>query len=225
MLEKTRVPLQQYRKVVGKLRHSAAILPPGQGLFFPVYKALKGLPYLVPFGNKCESQHNVLDLKKPLKDASTRPKETVQLVKIFPDFVGYTNACATRMGAVWFSGNKNLDILCCRVQFPKDIVDEEISYVNTKGMLTNSDLELAASLVHYDVLVLNTDMRIMSSAIFSDNTPMVARCTKIADSSRSPVAGGLLRGSAMLQHQELSAPVLLTHVAGYKNKMADYLSR
>ena len=63
MLEKTRVPLQQYRKVVGKLRHSAAILPPGQGLFFPVYKALKGLPYLVPFEKKCEAQRNVLDFK------------------------------------------------------------------------------------------------------------------------------------------------------------------
>ena len=52
-LEKTRVPLQKFRKVVGKLRHSAAILPPGLGLFSPINKALKGLPDLVPFRKKC----------------------------------------------------------------------------------------------------------------------------------------------------------------------------
>ena len=91
--------------------------------------------------------------------------------------------------------------------------------------LTNSDLELAAALVHYDVLCLNTDMRSRLSAIFSDDTPTFAWCTKMADNSSSPVAGRLLRGFAMLQRQELSAPVLLAHVAGDENKMADYASR
>ena len=47
----------------------------------------------------------------------------------------------------------------------------------------------------------------------------------MADKSISPVAGRLLRGFAMLQRQELSAPVLLAHVAGDENKMADYASR
>ena len=73
MLEKTQVPLKQFLKVVGKLRHSAAILPPGLGLFSPIKKALKGLPELVPFGKKCESQRNVLDLNKLMKYAATRP--------------------------------------------------------------------------------------------------------------------------------------------------------
>ena len=80
-------------------------------------------------------------------------------------------------------------------------------------------------MVHYDVLCLNTDMRSRSSAIFSDNTPTVAWCTKMADNSSSPVAGRLLRGFAMIQRQEISAPVLLAHMAGNENKMADYASR
>ena len=100
-----------------------------------------------------------------------------------------------------------------------------ISDINPKGRLTNSDLELAAALLHYDVLCLNTDMRSRSSEIFSDNTPTVAWCTKMEDNSSSPVAGRLLPGFAMLQRQELSAPVLLAHVAGNENKMADYASR
>ena len=149
----------------------------------------------------------------------------VQLVKRSPGFVGYTDACATGMGGVWFSGNKRLENLCWRVPFPKDIVDEVISDVNPKGRLTNSYLELAAALVHYDVLCLNTDMRSRLSAIFSDNTPTVAWCTKMADNSISPVAGRLLRGFSMFQRQELSAPVLLAHVIGDENKMADYSSR
>ena len=73
MLEKTRVPLQKFRKVVGKIRHSAAIFPPGLGLFSPINKALKGLPDLVPFEKKCEARRNILDLKELLKDAATRP--------------------------------------------------------------------------------------------------------------------------------------------------------
>ena len=56
----------------------------------------------------------------------------------------------------------------------EDIVDEVISDVNPKGRLTNSDLELAAELVHYDVLCLNMDMRSRSLAIFYDNTPTVS---------------------------------------------------
>ena len=79
--------------------------------------------------------------------------------------------------------------------------------------------------MHYGVLCLKTDMRIRSSAIFSDNTPTVAWCTKMADNSSSQVAGRLLRGFAMLQLQEILSPVILAHVAGDKNKMADYASR
>ena len=105
MLEKTRVPLQQFQKVAGKIHHSAAILPPGLGLFTPINKALKEFPDLVTFGKKCEARRNVLYLKELLKDAATRTTEMVQLVKRSPDFVGYTDACATGMGGVWFSGN------------------------------------------------------------------------------------------------------------------------
>ena len=95
MLEKTRVLSQQFWKVVGKLRHSAAILSPGLGIFPPINKALKGIPDLVPFGKKCEARRNVLYLKELLKDATTRPTEMVKLVKRSPNFVGYIDACAT----------------------------------------------------------------------------------------------------------------------------------
>ena len=71
---------------------------------------------------------------------------------------------------------------------------------------------------------LNTDMHSRSSEIFSDNTPTVAWCTKMVDNSSSPVAGRLLRGFAMLQWLELSAHVILAHVAGGENKMVDYAS-
>ena len=100
-----------------------------------------------------------------------------------------------------------------------------ISNVNLRGGINNSDLELAAALVHYDGLCLNTDMRSRLSSIFSDITPTVAWFTKMADNSRSPVAGRLLRGFVMLQRQELSSPVLLAYVAGNENKMANCASR
>ena len=97
--------------------------------------------------------------------------------------------------------------------------------VNPKGRLTNSDLESAAALVHYDFLCLNTDIHSRSSETFSDNTPTLSWCKKIVDNSISPIARRLLRGFAMLHRQELSAPVLLAYVAVDENKMADYASR
>ena len=108
MLEKTRVPLQKFRKVVGKLRHSSAILPPGLGIFPPINKSLKGLPYLLPFGKKCVARRKVLVLKEILKDAATWLTEIVQQVERSPDFFGYTDAFANRMGGFWFSGNERL---------------------------------------------------------------------------------------------------------------------
>ena len=148
-----------------------------------------------------------------------------QLVMRSPDFIGFTDACATGMGGVWSSGNKQLDNIVWRFQFPPDIAAEVVSTKNPKERLTNSDLEMAAALVHFAVLASNTSLKDASSLIYSDNSPTVAWCSRMADKSKSKIAGRLLRGFAMLQRKIHSSPVLVLHVGGDDNKMADFASR
>ena len=102
MLTITRVPFQEFRKVVGKLRHASAILPPGLGLFSPINKFLKGLPSMIGIGSNSNARLNLTDFRVLLLDAAVTPTSVLQLVRRSPDFVGYTEACATGMGGFGF---------------------------------------------------------------------------------------------------------------------------
>ena len=130
-----------------------------------------------------------------------------------------------RDGGVRVLGNIALKNLCWHFPFPADIVRELHTDANPEGRLTIYDLELVAAFVHFSVLVMNTPMRDRSSTVFLDNTPTMSWCTKMNDKSISPVAGRLLRKFSMLQRRLLSAPVMLTHVPGEDNKMAEFNSR
>jgi len=100
MLSKTCVPLQEFRKVVGKLRHASAVLPPGLGLFSQINKCLKGLPTMIGLGAKSDTHLNLMDLRSLLLDAAVSLTSMRQLVWRSPDFVGYMDACTTGMGGV-----------------------------------------------------------------------------------------------------------------------------
>jgi hypothetical protein len=60
--------------------------------------------------------------------------------------------CATGNSGVWFSGNLHLDPVVWKIAFPPEISTQVISDSNPTGSLTNSDLEMAAVLLHYMVL-------------------------------------------------------------------------
>jgi len=63
------------------------------------------------------------------------------------------------------------------------------------------------------------------AAIRSDNTPTVAWSTRMASRSGSPISFRLLRGRAMRQRTNRSAPTAVFHVTGMENILADVVSR
>jgi hypothetical protein len=126
---------------------------------------------------------------------------------------------------VWFSGDLHLEPRVWRVAFPSDISSQVISNSNPTGTLTNSDLEMAAVLLHYMVLQQCTPMKHKRAGTFSDNTPTVAWSTQMADWSQLPTAGRLLRGLAAIQRETQAGPYTMVSVAGKKNQMADMASR
>ena len=64
-----------------------------------------------------------------------------------PQYVGYHDAAAEGAGGVWFSLRDNMSPTVWRVAFPHDIKSEVITDDNPTGLLTNSDLELAAEVM------------------------------------------------------------------------------
>jgi hypothetical protein len=56
---------------------------------------------------------------------------------------------------------------------PSDVQKWVVTTENPQGCITNSDLELAASILHLDVATTKLSGRMHTIAILSDNSPMV----------------------------------------------------
>jgi hypothetical protein len=225
ILKKKKVQLRRYRRIVGKLRNVALIMPSTKGLFSPLNKALKGDPPVIGLGKESEVRAALLDLAVFVQDLATTPTHVKELVPGDDHYVGYCDACATGAGGVWISGEAGIQPLVWRFHFEHDISSQVVSDKNPKGRLTNSDLEMAAVLLHYMVLQQQIDLRYVRAGVFSDNTPTVSWTKRMADKSQSLTAGRLLRGLAAIQRSTKAGPLTVASIAGKTNTMADVASR
>ena len=85
-----------------------------------------------------------------------------------------------------------------RAPFPPQLQAALVTWENPKGTITNSDLELAATIAHQDVLVHTFDLRERTIHTGSDNTPAVYWQRKGSTTTTKPPAG-LLRLQALHQ--------------------------
>eukprot|EP00978_Attheya_sp_CCMP212_P044920 scaffold327180_cov28-Attheya_sp.AAC.1 len=81
-------------------------------------------------------------------------------------------------------------------QFPKHIQKELVSFSNPRGRITNSDLELAGSIAHNDVLAQLVDVTEATTASGTDNTLTLAWRHK-GSTTTSKAAAYLLRCLAL----------------------------
>lgn len=231
LLRKTTCARKRFQSVVGKLRHAASILPAGKGLFSPINDALQGSLPRIGLGQQSDVRQTLLDLISLIQSLASRPTHICELLPDDPEYIGFCDASAAGAGGVWFAPCFTDTNLCTftprvwRLPFPADITASVVSVSNPSGTLTNSDLELAALLLH--VLVLETIAKLWRChiAAYSDNTPTVAWVERMASRSKCPIAGRLLRGLAMRQRVTASAPVAVHHIAGDANILADISSR
>jgi hypothetical protein len=152
ILKKKHVQLKRYRRIVGKLRHVALILPGLKGLFSPINAALQGDPKVIGIGQHSELRAALLDMAHLVSTLATRPTHVKELVPGDDHFTGYCDACAAGAGGVWLSGDLSIAPTVWRIQFSAEISSQVVSDDNPRGRLTNSDLEMAALLLHYMVL-------------------------------------------------------------------------
>ena len=224
-LSRSRIPFVPYRRLLGRLRHLAAILPAGLGLFSPLNKALRGEPSMVGIGKKSEVRLNLVDLRALLLDAAERPTHVNEIVHVWPSDAGYVDASGIGVGGVLFPLTEGGRSIVWRLLWPADITAAIKSTENPGGTITNSDLEQAGVVLQFAVWAAHFAPMHRSLLIFTDNASAVSWSTRMSDKSTGPIAGRLLRGLAYLRRETESAPAHVLHVPGPLNLMADFASR
>ena len=210
--------------MAGNLQHASFGIPGGKGLFSPIYKAMQGDPNEIIITPALKQA--LLDWKVMIQRIAARPTSVLELVPDLPEYVGYVDASGFGAGGTWLSGSKHIDPIVWRLLWPADIEARLVSDANPKGDITNSDLEMAAHLLQWLVLeqVAPEPLKHAHIGISSDNTPTVAWANRL-HSSKSIIAGHLLRALAIRQHVHQSSPLLTISIAGILNILADVASR
>eukprot|EP00978_Attheya_sp_CCMP212_P019718 scaffold55486_cov39-Attheya_sp.AAC.1 len=164
------------------------------------------------------------------------------------EFIGAHDAAAPGMGGVWLLAETEVSVdqvgtraptlapcdqegrlpqlqqpILWRAQFPKHIQKELVSFSNPRGRITNSNLELAGSIAHNDVLAQLVDVTEATTASGTDNTPTLAWRHK-GSTTTSKAAAYLLRCLALHQrhYRYLRRDFF---IPGISNCMADDCSR
>jgi hypothetical protein len=219
-----RVSLNKFQKLAGKLQHASFGIPGGTSLFSPIQKSMANNP---DFINISTELITILeDWRYIIQHLIKTPTSVLQLVTEYPHYLGYSDACGIGAGGVWTSGLAPLSPLLWQLEWPEDIKNQLVSQTNKNGKLTINDLELAGAVLNWLALECqpNVDLIHKHIGIFCDNTAAVS-WTNTLRTSKSVVAGRLLRMLGMRIHSRQSSSLTPLSIAGEDNTMADIVSR
>ena len=110
-----------------------------------------------------------------------------------------------------------------RVEWDEEISKRVVSDTNSKGTITNSDLEMAAILLQWLVLEQIATTHHRSALARSDNTLACSWATRM--SPKNPIAARLVRALALRQRICHGSTMANIHVARKANDLADIPSR
>ena len=128
------------------------------------------------------------------------------------------------LAAFGFAGVCALSSVIWHMQWPNGIHQSIISFQNSSGSISNSDLEMAGMLLHYLAPEHLAIFQHIHMAAWCDNTPIVSWTNKLSASS-SPVAGCLTHALAMQIHINEASPLTSLSTASVDNQMANIASR
>ena len=155
---------------------------------------------------------------------SKTPTSVLQLVVSAPIYISYTDACRLGAGGVWCSGTKCLKPFLWQVEWLQDIRDNLVTAEKPNGIITTNGLELADALLGLLTLeAKGTPLTYTHLATFCDNMTTVVWAYKLC-TSKSQIDGYLLRFLGLRIHQAQASSMILHHLAGVLNMMADIIS-
>jgi hypothetical protein len=221
-----RLPLKEFRTLLGKLQHASMAMPAGKCILTPLHKFVEANKdrRVLYFANRPVILEALRDIRILLRESTSRPTHVRQLVPDLPSYIGFCDACKRGAGGVWISGNKNIQPVVWRLEWPPDIQARLVSWSNPQGDLTINDLEMAGLLLHYLVLELLVDLKHEHVAAWCDNTSTVSWARRMT-SSKSKIGHRLVRALMMRINVNEASPLVTVSIAGILNKMADVASR
>lgn len=237
-----RATVPDWRQLLGELRSLTLALPGSRHLFSVLQHTLQqanenSLVKLTPL------VHQVLgDFRELYHQLPQRPTRLPELVPLTPTLHGTHDAAGHGMGGVWFptatTHHRSLRLrdqqnrrsiptrpapVVWRLPFPQDIQDRLVSFDNPGGDITNTDLELAGSIMHQECAVQCFDVRERTTLSRTDNMGTMYWQRK-GSTTTTKAAAELLRIQGLHQRYHRTVP-LHDFIPGPENPEADDASR
>jgi hypothetical protein len=209
--------LQQWQSLIGQLRSLVIGLPGSDGQFslLQAWRSSRPRPNRrIDEATQAQFQH-LIELVE-----EAEPSRIEELVPGDPIHLGACDAAKQGMGGVWFTDKEAP--LVWREPFPWNVQADVVSFDNPKGTVTNSDLELAGTIVHQAVLGSQVAVKGETAHTLCDNTPAVTWRKK--GSTTSTHRNALLLRLAAAQGRVQWANHRISQIAGLDNIMGDNAS-
>ena len=225
LAQQTRVGRKTWESMLGDLRNLTPGIPGGRGQFSMLQAALVEAKDRIRITDSVKAQlEDLYCLVKGLDDRATHMEELVP--EVDPRFIGASDAAKAGMGGIWLPPNEEGSYwppLLWRQPFTVEVQRQVVGVNCPRGQITNSDLELAATVAQQAVLANCYPVEKTTTHTFCDNTPAVAWQQKGSTTSKG-AAAYLLRVAALHQrhHKYLSK---VEYLPGRSNVMADDASR
>jgi hypothetical protein len=170
--EQRRISIQKWQQMLGELRAMAIAIPGARGIFSHLQAALRQRNIVK--GRIRVSNHvraTLEDFKWLASSLQDRPTRLQELVAQPPCLYGTTDASGQGMGGVLLppSNNSTQAPLVWRHRFPAAVQKNLVSATQPHGTVTNSDLELAATIIQHDAICHNYDVREQTIHTGTDN--------------------------------------------------------
>ena len=218
-----RMSRKKLERLIGKLRSMHLAIPSAIGHFYHIQRALTTANHKTAYLSAAFHQ-DIAHWQGLCTRMRLRPTFLAEIVQRLPTDLGYADASGLGGGGVWLDPNDDGTHFVWRYQWPADIQADLVSVTNPNGGITNSDLELAALVLHeatFPQVCKNSAWRAPLTG--SDNTPTVAWTFKEA-STINPVVANLLRIRSIQNTNSSITPAVFYH-PGLLNTMADDASR
>ena len=149
-IRKRRAPVTEWHQLLGELRSMTAALLGARGLFSVLQDTLrKGDRHRVRLSRGVfDSLADFRAIADSLRDLPTRFREVVPVGT--PAAYGACDACQRGMGGVWFA--PDMPPILWRSEFPPAVQRMLVTSDNRAGSVSISDLELAGTIAHKQII-------------------------------------------------------------------------
>ena len=182
---------KELERLVGKIHSMHQAVPGAVAHLYHIQQALSQAgadrAWLSP-----DFHWEIADWNMLANQTANLPTHLADIVCYEPTHLGFCYALGLGAGGVWLDPSHLEKDLVWLYPWPTDIIANLVSSTNREGTITNSDLELAALVLHKATLLAAVpEARLPPPHSGSDNTPTVSWSTKEA-STINPVVADLL---------------------------------